>query len=454
MIPTKDKCCSRQEIQFKKFWSPEIISSSIPDRSKQVDVKSLTISSQTLVVSEGRKKKNTLYLRDDVHSSFPGSSQPRKINTRFSQVYDSQEIEGCAIENHHQTQKEKGDVVKTSESDTFKTSESDAVDLTQRSNSVIGETDSSTTSTSRSEKDDAYTILTSRPTTSLSIPSLPDTEGPDSHCSLRKKDDNFVRSSNVSGSRPGSSLDLSTYQNQAQNPDQLPTRMQSARPTWPSLIDIQRLRSGGFRYRFSMAKSRESGEETHIENQPPESSDHGASCQTQIVKKKSGSRRMGAIIVPSHTMVDCPLCNLYAREQSDSYERNLTVYQHPNQMKETTGLSSSTTSNRKSLSGSISKNRLTATVVNISKSKPTNVVKYRQLKTSMKIPVSQREETPCHNNMKYNAQVPVAVVYEKPRKFSYVKAPSNLNEQENWFSKCHLRIGINLHQGLGVSPLL
>ncbi len=80
-------------------------------------------------------------------------------------------------------------------------------------------------------------------------------------------------------------------------------------PTWPSLVDVQKLKSGGFRYRQPEAKSNSHDTEFHRHVKQNMSSTPAASPLPEIVKPKPENR--GTIVVPSHTTEDCPLCNLY-----------------------------------------------------------------------------------------------------------------------------------------------
>ena len=76
------------------------------------------------------------------------------------------------------------------------------------------------------------------------------------------------------------------------------------RAVWPSLIDVQRLKIGGFRYK------NKKGGGTRAEARTPASQEEYIQEQS-IEAKKKAILNLGTIIVPSHTCVDCPLCNLY-----------------------------------------------------------------------------------------------------------------------------------------------
>ena len=67
---------------------------------------------------------------------------------------------------------------------------------------------------------------------------------------------------------------------------------QTERPVWPSLIDVQRMAIGGFRY-----KKRDEAL----------ASETGGTSKNQ----RAAILSLGTIIVPSHTSLECPLCNLY-----------------------------------------------------------------------------------------------------------------------------------------------
>ena len=413
---------------IRKILESRMIASSIPRKSKEFDVTSLKISNPTFVVSYGKGNSNSKGARPSSgsvaqysasHPSFAASSQPKEATTSCCSLDNSQEIDDSIIESFYQQE-------------TSSAVSEESKDITARNDVNNDGTDESTT-TVQSDNDGVFTIQTSRPTSSISILSLPDTEGlnsgPNSEPNEREDEKSIclkVRESERSRTS------LSTYQSQGQ--DQI--RARSARPTWPSLIDIQRLRSGGFRYRPSTAKSKEAREMTHNKKQQLED---GENDVTGVVEKKtSGLKRMGTIIVPSHTTVDCPLCNLYAREPTDPPDKSITVYQHPNQPKgagfekQNNLLTKNRTVSRKSVSSSNTKSRLTATVISKTTSKPIAIVKCRPSKTSAKKrPDSGNEGKGGRNRPKNNAQIPIAAIYdqEQPYKFSYVKAPSNLIDE-------------------------
>ncbi len=73
----------------------------------------------------------------------------------------------------------------------------------------------------------------------------------------------------------------------------------SDRPSWPSMVDVQKLKSGGFKYSNS----------GNVQSNSDEIDD---AADNQIEEEKRVTKIIpGTIIVPSHTAVDCPLCNLY-----------------------------------------------------------------------------------------------------------------------------------------------
>ena len=417
---------------IRKILESRMVASSIPRKSKEFDVTSLKISNPTFVVSYGKGNSNSKWNRPSSGSvaqysasyqSSAASSQYEEATTMPCSSDNSQKIDDSIIESFYQQE------TYSAVSEEFKV-------VTARNDVNNDGTDASTT-TVQSDNDGVFTIQTSRPTSSMSIPSLSDTEGLNSGCEPNKEEDEKSNCLKVHESER-SRTNLSTYQTegrgQGQGQGQIRTR--SARPTWPSLIDIQRLKSGGFRYRASAAKSKEAREMTDDKKQQPEDGENDVS---RVVKKKaSGLKRMGTIIVPSHTTVDCPLCNLYAREPTDPHDKSVTVYQHPNQPK-VTGfgkqnnlLTKTTTVSRKTVSSSNTKSRLTATIINKTTSKPIAIVKCRPSKTfEKKRPVSGNEGRGGRNRPKNNAQIPIVAVYdqEQPYKFSYVKAPSNLIDE-------------------------
>ena len=82
---------------------------------------------------------------------------------------------------------------------------------------------------------------------------------------------------------------------------------QNGRPSWPSAVDIQELGVGGFRYKPK------SGGEWEL----------GADWSSNDGVEKAKSSPRGAIIVPSHTMLDCPLCNLYSEDGHEEHVEGL-----------------------------------------------------------------------------------------------------------------------------------
>ena len=422
---------SRQVLQqnrdsIRKILESRIVASSIPTRSKEFDVTSLKISNPTFVVScrkgnSSSRWNTTSSGRVPQHSaSHPSgfaSSQAKYATASCCELDSSQDIDDCIIDNFYQ-QTKKPQETSSAVSEEFKRNSD--------------ETDVSTTTT-HGDKDGVYTILTSRPTSSMSTPSLPDTEGLNSRCELNKKEREKSNCLKVFESER-SRTNLSTFQTGVRSQSRSGIRAPFTRPTWPSLIDIQRLKSGGFKYRLSAANCNEAREM----NKKQEGGENDVSCVPAVEKKTSGLKRMGIIIVPSHTTVDCPLCNLYAGEPTDRHDKSITVYQRPNHPKGTgfgkqnSLLTKATTVSRKSVSSSNTKSRLTATVINKTTSKPVTIVKYRSSKTSeKKRPVSGNENKVGRNHTKNNAQIPIAAIYdqEEPCKFSYVKAPSNLNDE-------------------------
>ena len=411
---------------IRKFLESRMVASSIPRKSKEFDVTSLKISNPTFVVSYGKGNSNSKWNRPSSGSvaqysasyqSSAASSQYEEATTMPCSLDNSQKIDDSIIESFYQQE-------------TYSAVSEESKVVTARNDVNNDGTDASTT-TVQSDNDGVFNIQTSRPTSSMSIPSLPDTEGLNSRCEPNKKEDEKSICLKVHESER-SRTNLSLYQSQGQGE----IRARSARPTWPSLIDIQRLKSGGFRYRPSTAKSKETREITDNKKQQPEVGENDVSHVVE--KKASGLKRMGTIIVPSHTTVDCPLCNLYAREPTDPHDKNITVYQHPSQPKgagfekQNNLLTKTRTVSRKSVSSSNTKSRLTATVINKTTSKPIAIVRCRSSKTfEKKRPVSGNEGKGSRNRPKNNAQIPIAAVYdqEQPYKFSYIKAPSNLIDE-------------------------
>ena len=407
-----------------------IMASSIPTKSKQFNVTSLKISNPAFVVSYGKGNSNSIKpssrsvaQHSTSHSTLVASIESKEATVSCCSPHNSQEIDDIIIENFHQQTKNPQEL--------FSSLSEESMVITSRKNVNNDRINMSITAT-QSGKDGTYTILTSRPTSSMSTPSLLDTEGFNSHCEPNKKEDEKSNCLKVHETET-SLANLSPYQTEGRNQGQGQIRAHSARPTWPSLIDIQRLKTGGFRYRPSTAKSKEVREMTDTKNEQPEVGENDVSGAVE--KNASRFRRMGTIIVPSHTTVDCPLCNLYAIEPSDPHDKSITVYQHPNQPKSTelgnqnNLMAKTTTVSRTSVFSSNTKSRLTATLINQTTSKPITIIKCRPSKTfEKKRPVSGHESKVGRNHSKMNARVPIAAVYdqEQPCKFSYVKAPSSL----------------------------
>ena len=428
---------SRQVLQqtrdsVRKILESRIVASSIPTKSKQFDVTSLKISNPAFVVSYGKGNSNSIKTssrsvaqHSAAHSPLVASFQSKEATASCCNLDNSQEIDDSIIENFYQQTKKPQETSSSVSEESKVTTARKSVDNDGTDTSIIA---------TQSDKDGTFTILTSRPTSSISTPSLPDTEGLNSHCEPNKKEDEKSNSLKVHESER-SRANLSPYQTEgrSQGHGQGQIRAHSARPTWPSLIDFQRLKTGGFRYRPSTAKSKEAREMIDNRNQQPEVGENDASVAVE--KNSLGFRRMGTIIVPSHTTVDCPLCNLYAREPSDPHDKSITVYQHSNQSKGTgfgnqNNVPTKTmTVSRKSVSSSNTKSRLTATVINKTTSKPITIIKCRPSKTlEKKRPASGHESKVGRIRPKINAQIPIAAIsdQEQPCKFSYVKAPSNM----------------------------
>ena len=80
-------------------------------------------------------------------------------------------------------------------------------------------------------------------------------------------------------------------------------------PRWPTDVEIQRLKTGGFTYRQHPAKR-------------TQSTDGVNSKESEVTAKKAET-----IVVPSHTLEDCPFCNLYQVERWDHEATPVSVYQ-------------------------------------------------------------------------------------------------------------------------------
>lgn len=75
---------------------------------------------------------------------------------------------------------------------------------------------------------------------------------------------------------------------------------------WPSLVDVQRLKIGGFRYKnIPRLKIIPKYEYRQKENEEP------CNKPMSLETKKKTIKNLGTIIVPSHTCEECPLCSLY-----------------------------------------------------------------------------------------------------------------------------------------------
>lgn len=76
------------------------------------------------------------------------------------------------------------------------------------------------------------------------------------------------------------------------------SNLHPAPPLWPSVMDIMRLNIGGFKYHSTAG----------TDNSESKTNDIRRKEQTTKSSRKGSA---GAIIVPSHTMDDCPLCGVY-----------------------------------------------------------------------------------------------------------------------------------------------
>ena len=82
----------------------------------------------------------------------------------------------------------------------------------------------------------------------------------------------------------------------------------SSRSYQPSHWNIAELKVGGYSYQTSKNIYRDTREKTNRSGQSEEN------CQKQESAERKGPKETKAIIVPSHTTLDCPLCGVYYDE--------------------------------------------------------------------------------------------------------------------------------------------
>ena len=440
-IEMDNSICEDKEVlqqtrdSIRKILESRIVSSSIPSRSRQTDLNYLTIS------NSGRNsvtRKNSLQHADPRRaSSFSSTEKHSDEETTHCNLDESQEIDDYIIEsycNHGE---------KKTLNERLAIVPGQSKNMTPRHETILGENDTSYVCSD--DNDGALSIVTSRPTSSIRIPSLPDTEGRTSRYGPERNESNQY--SNTAGSDPVMTRPV-TSADQSQCPGQNQNRTSSARPTWPSLIDIQRLKSGGFRYKPST--SRGGATNTGISSTRLQT----VTRQKELSLKDPPINKLGTIIVPSHTTLDCPLCNLYAEEHSDCHENNTSVYQQPGQVKslESTKRNSLRTKQRKpankttGVSSSTSGSHSTTVVINKVASKQIEVMRQyserafpqRRPKSAMVLSVKKNP----YSFINQSVQIPVVSTYDQiehckfrppdmdaPCRFSYVKAPSYVNNE-------------------------
>ncbi len=195
------------------------------------------------------------------------------------------------------------------------------------------------------ENDDIITYHTSRPTTRMSTASLPDTEGSIPY-DLSKKETPYSTTTGNDDTNAESSEDTTKANDTAgcnylplsrggRKSSLLPRRKSSllpSSPTWPCVIDIQRLRSGGYRYRESTKARSKTSKKGGIELTDKQiqltprrrqriisASIANMAKPAEDVPNRAGH---GTIIIPSHANVDCPLCDLYSQDMDHKVHSN------------------------------------------------------------------------------------------------------------------------------------
>ncbi len=203
------------------------------------------------------------------------------------------------------------------------------------------------------DNDEIITYHTSRPTTRMSTASLPDTEGSMPY-DLSKKETPRPSTTGNDDTNTKSTEDSTKGNDTSTGCNYLPLSMRSSRkssllpsrkssllptsPTWPCVIDIQRLRSGGYRYRESTKARNKTSKKEGIELTDKEiqltprrrqriisASIANMGKPTEDAPNRAGH---GIIIIPSHANMDCPLCDLYSQDMDHKiHSNNKTVKQ-------------------------------------------------------------------------------------------------------------------------------
>ena len=442
-IYKEEQVLQQNRDSIRKILESRIIYSSIPSRYEQSDQNSLSISDQTILVSHDKtdikNKWASVSYRNGFHYadlSVPKEHPSLNITMQSYEgvvncnLDESQDIDDYIIECFYEQKDKK----------TLEMSLQPKI-ITSRDRQGSCESDS-WSPVSHLDNDKALSIAISRPPSTVSTKNLPETEDCTSQAGFNinksgKKDKRQNNQMMPNSPRPSSSVALAKGHGQG--------RVQSGRPTWPSLIDIQRLRSGGFRYRPSTVKTK--GASTAASR--PQS---GIKI-TDLDKTGSTIVRTGTIIVPSHTTVDCPLCNLYASEHTNSQDRNLTVYQHPCHVKvmESTKKqkkfgSKKIKQSHKSGVSSLSTGSHSRGTINTATTKQSNINKYHDEKAfphrranSASIITVNKIPYPFNQSV----QIPLVATYDQTEhsryhtphlystwKFSYVKAPAKVTDNE------------------------